>query len=240
VIKMANKKKVVVEFSKERYKFNKNIFLSVFLILLILFIIVFSAITYFDSYKRKVIEDDYNILQQQIILDDLYNSYLLDTNSNKCDVLTSQLESYLKINNELYLRLKKINRNAIVESDDNTKLLFVLTNIKLWFHYNTIEKECGVFNGKSVLYFYPEFKDFSVEKAKSDAETVVFVDKLSKLSKDCNFNSIALPYGTNIPILNQLIMDYNVSYAPSVYYNGKAYTNIDKDSDFFVDINCIN
>ena len=235
---MVNKKKVVIEFSKERFKFNKNIFLSVFLILLILFIIVFSAITFFDNYKRKIIEDDYNILQQQIILDDLYKSYLLDSSSNKCDVLVSQLDSYLRVNDELYSRLKKINKNAIVESDDNTKLLFVLTNIKLWFHYNTIEKECGVLDGKSVLYFYPEFKEFSVEKAKSDAETVVFVEKLGRFVNNCNFNSIALPYGSNIPILNQLIIDYNITSAPSIYYNGKAYTNIDKDSEFLIDINC--
>ncbi len=238
MIKMVNKKKVIVEFTKERYKFNKNIFLSVFLILLILFIIVFSAITYFDSYKRKVIEDDYNILQQQIILDDLYKSYLLEGSANKCDVLVNQLESYLQVNNELYLRLKQINKNAIVESDDKTKLLFILTNIKLWFHYNTIEKECGIFDKKSVLYFYPEFKEFNIEKAKSDAVTVVFAEKLSRLSSNCNFNSIALPYVSHIPILNQLIIDYNITAAPSIYYNGKVYYNLDNDSEFITDINC--
>ena len=194
---------------------------------------------FFDNYKRKIIEDDYNILQQQIILDDLYNSYISSNDINKCQILNNQLESYLIINDELYKRLKKIDRNAIVESDDRTKLLFVFTNIKLWFHYNTIEKECGISNTKAMLYFYPEFEDFSVEKAESDAKTIVFAEKLRRLSEKCDLKSIAVPYRVHIPILNQLITDYNISEAPSIYTNGKVYYDIlENDSNFLNDIGC--
>lgn len=232
------KKNIKIEISSNKKKFNNNILLFVFLLVIILFVIVFSAITFYDNYKRKVIEDDYNILQQQIILDNLYQTYLLEEDIDRCPVLKSQLESYLQINNELYLRLKKINKNAIVESDDRTKLLFILTNIKLWFHYNSLEKECGSLDTKAILYFYPEFSEFSVEKAKSDAETVIFVEKLEQLVDRCDFASIALPYVEYIPILKQLIIDYNVSKSPSVYINGKIYYNIDFSEDFLENIKC--
>lgn len=220
-------------------KFNKNIFVFVFLIIVILFIIVFSAINFYDNYKRSVIEDEYNILQQQIILDDIYNSYLQVTDSNKCDILNNQLESYLIINDQLYKRLKSINQNAIVETDDRTKLLFVLTNIKLWFHYKTIDKECNLEDKNVALYFYPEFESFSVEKAKYDAKTVVFVEKLRRLSDNCNIHSIALPYVDYIPILNQMILDYGVKDAPAIYLNGNVYYDFDyNDEDFLTEIGC--
>lgn len=230
------KKKVVVEFSKEK-KFSKNIFLTVFLIILILFIIVFSAIMFFDNYKRKNIEDEYYILQQQIVLDEIYKSYL-EKSENKCDVLINQLDSYLNINNQLYKRLQKINKNAVVESDDRTKLLFILTNIKLWLHYNSIEEECDSPDTIAILYFYPEFRDFSIEKAESDAKTVVFSEKLERLSKQCNFHSIALPYVDYIPIVYQLIKDYDVNYSPSAYINGNVYYDINFTDSFLEEINC--
>ncbi|MDD4049567.1 MAG: hypothetical protein PHX47_01005 [Candidatus ainarchaeum sp.] len=218
--------------------FNNNILLFAFLIIVVLFIVVFSAINFYDSHKRKVIEDDYNILQQQIILNDLYKKYLDEGNSEKCTVLKNQLDSYLNINSELYLRLKKINRNAIVESDDRTKLLFVLTNINLWLHYNSIEKECGYNKERAILYFYPEFQDFSVEKAESDARTLFFAEKLERLTKECNLNSIALPYVNYIPILNQIISDYNISSSPSVYINGKVYYDVNLEDSFLKEIGC--
>lgn len=236
VLIMALKKEK--NFISSKNKFNNNVLLFVFLILIILFIVVFSAITFYDSHKRKVIEDDYNILQQQIILNDLYKSYLQESSSNRCDVLKNQLESYLQINNELYNRLKKINKNAIVKSDDKTKLLFIFTNINLWFHYSSIEKECGNIDTKGILYFYPEFKEFSIEKANSDARTVVFAEKLDRLAKKCNFSSIALPHVSHIPILNQLIIDYNVQEAPAAYINGKVYYDINETSEFLEEINC--
>ncbi len=226
------------KFINKENRFNNNILVFVFLVLIILFLVVFSAITFYDSYKRKIIEDDYNILQQQIILNDIYKSYLEDGNKDKCVILKNQLESYLKVNNELYLRLKKINRNAIVESDDNTKLLFILTNIKLWFHYNSIEKECGAIDNKGILYFYPEFREFSVEKAGSDAKTLFFAEKLNRLAKQCNFTSIALPKVDYIPIVNQLIIDYNITDAPAAYINGKVYYTIDNTPEFLEEIGC--
>jgi hypothetical protein len=232
------KKKVVVEFSKEK-KFSKNIFLTVFLIILILFIVVFSAIMFFDDYKRKNIEDEYYILQQQIVLDEIYKSYL-EESENKCEVLKNQLNSYLIVNNQLYKRLQKINKNAIVESDDRTKLLFILTNIKLWLHYNTIESECDSLETTAILYFYPEFKEFSIEKAEADAKTVVFAEKLDKLSRQCNFHSIALPYVDYIPIVNQLIIDYDINFAPSAYINGNVYYDINFSDTFLKEINCNN
>lgn len=227
-----------VKFLEKENKFNHNILLFVFLVLIILFLVVFSAITFYDNYKRKVIEDDYNVLQQQIILNDIYKAYLEAGNTNKCVILKNQLESYLKVNNELYLRLKKINKNAIVESDDNTKLLFILTNIKLWFHYNSIEKECGVLDNRGILYFYPEFRKFSVEKAASDAKTIFFSEKLDRLSKKCNFTSIALPKVDYIPILNQLIIDYNIMDAPAAYINGKVYYDLETTPEFLEEIGC--
>jgi len=232
------KKNVTIEISKTPKKFNNNLLLFVFLVIIILFISVFSAITFYDNYKRKIIEDDYNILNQQIIIDGLYQSYLQEEGIDKCFVLENQLDSYLQTNYELFLRLKLINKNAIVESDNRTKLLFILTNLKLWFHYNTIERECGDLDKTAILYFYPEFQDFSVEKAKSDAKTVVFSEKLDDLAKDCNLASIALPYIDYIPILNQIINDYNVTNAPSIYVNGKVYYDIENTPDFLKEIGC--
>jgi hypothetical protein len=224
--------------TKKENKFNQNILLFVLLIIIILFLIVFSAITFYDSHKRKIIEDDYNILQQQIILNDIYRSYLEESDTDKCIILENQLNSYLNVNNELFLRLTKINKNAIVESDDRTKLLFILTNVKLWFHYNLIDKECGEIESRAVLYFYPEIKEFNIKKAEADAKTVVFAEQLERLSKECNLRPIALPYITYIPILDQLIKDYDVLQAPSVYINGKTYYDLTKTSEFLNEIGC--
>ncbi len=224
--------------TKKENKFNKNILLFVLLIIVILFLIVFSAITFYDSHKRKMIEDDYNILQQQIILNDIYRSYLEESDIDKCIILENQLDSYLSVNQELFLRLTKINKNAIVESDDRTKLLFILTNVKLWFHYNLIDKECGDIKSKAALYFYPEHKEFNQQKAEADAKTIVFAEKLGRLSKQCNLTSIALPYISSIPILDQLIKDYEVLQAPSVYINGKTYYEILNTPDFLAEIGC--
>ena len=225
-------------FLKKKKSFNNNVLLFALLIIIVLFIVVFSAINFYDSHKRKVIEDDYNILQQQIILNDLYKKYLDESNSQRCTILKNQLDAYLNINSELYQRLKKINRNAVVESDDRTKLLFVLTNINLWLHYNSIEEECGYSKERAILYFYPEFQKFSVEKAESDAKTLFFAEKLGRLTNECNFNSIALPYVDYIPILDQIISDYNISSAPSVYINGKVYYDVNLDDDFLKEIGC--
>ena len=195
----------------------------------------------YDKHKKSKLADDFSLLNQQIILDDLYNNYLKNANTQaqKCKILNNQLYSQQKINEELFKRLRLVNKNAIVETDNNLKYMYVLTNIKLWLHNKKINKECGG-NIKSILYFYPEISGYSAEKVKLDAKTRVFEHKLSRLAKKCDFRSFALPYINYIPILNQIIEDYNVSSAPVAVINNKVYYDIPNDlnTDFLNSINC--
>ncbi|MFH0905923.1 MAG: hypothetical protein V1824_01135 [archaeon] len=222
-------------------KVSKNIFLASILILLIFLIIAYSGIMLYDNYKKDKLEDDYSLLTQQILLDDLFNNYLAApiTNINKCEVLHKQLDSQLDISNQLFERLRLINKNAIVESDNKLKYMYILTNIRLWLHYNNINKECNEDN-RSILYFYPEIAGFSTQKAESDAKTIMFERKLSTLSEKCNLRSFALPYINYIPILKQIISDYNITNSPAVVINGKVYYDIPSklDNTFLEEINC--
>ena len=224
-----------------KHKFKKNILFYSFLILIVLILVIYSVILLYDDHKKQEIEDDFSVLNQQILLDDLYNSYLdeADSNSKKCEILNNQLSTQLQINRDLYERLRKINKNAIVETDNKLKYLYVLTNIKLWLHYKKINKECSIDN-KVSLYFYPEIKGYSIEKARIDAKTKIFENKLSDALEDCNYTSIALPYIKYIPILDQIIKDHNITSSPSAYINGKVYYDVNKDPNkkFYKEIGC--
>ena len=227
---------------KQEHKFNRNILFVTLLILLILMVAIYSGIVLYDKYKKQQIVDEMSLLNQQIILDDLYNSYLKDINSleEKCEVLNNQLTSQLKINEKLFENLKNINRNAIVETDNELKFMYVLTNIKLWLHYTEIEKSC-VTETKTGLYFYPEYAGYSSEKAKKDAETRVFEKKLSNFLDDCgDFRSISLPYIDYIPILDQIIKDLNITQAPAFYYNGQVYYDVSANptQEFYDSFEC--
>ncbi|MCK9292869.1 MAG: hypothetical protein WCY27_01045 [archaeon] len=208
----------------KEHKFNQNILLVSFLLLLIVMIAIYSGIVLYDKYKKSEIQDDFTLLNQQILLNDLYNSYLSDVNSQdlKCEVLNKQISSQLKINEELFERLRLINKNAIVETDNSLKYMYVLTNIRLWLQYNKVNKDCNIDN-ETVLFFYPEIAGHSSQKAISDAQTKIFEHRLAKLLEKCKYRSIALPYLDYIPVLDQIIKDYNVTSAPAVYINGKIY-----------------
>ena len=230
--------------SKEKikeHKFNQNILLVSFLLLLIVMIAIYSGIILYDKYKKSQIQDDFTLLNQQILLNDLYNSYLDDVNSQdlKCEVLNKQLMSQLKINEELFERLRLINKNAIVETDNSLKYMFVLTNIKLWLHYNKINKDCDT-DIKTLLFFYPEIAGHSSQKAISDAKTKIFEHRLNILTEKCGFRSFALPYIDYIPVLDQIIIDYNVTSSPAVYINGKVYYELydNYSEEFLQEIGC--
>jgi hypothetical protein len=224
------------------HKASKNIFLGAILIVLIFIIASYSGIMLYDNYKKDQLEYDFSVLNQQILLDDLYNTYLEDSNSQaeKCNVLFDQLESQISLNNELYKRLTVINNNnAIVETDNKLKYMYVLTNIKLWLHYKDIKENCD-FNITGVLYFYPEIHESNPDKEKIDANTRVFQKKLQEFDRMCAYKSFALPYLKEIPILNRLIIDYNVTKAPAVVVGNKVIYDFPKyfDNDFLSKYNC--
>ena len=90
------------------------------------------------------------IINQQLILDDLYDNYLEHTNNKdkeeRCAILEKQLASEYKLNGELLNRLRQINKDAIVSTDNYTKLMFVLTNIKLWMNYRNLNRDLIIIN----------------------------------------------------------------------------------------------
>ncbi len=225
----------------KEHKFNRNILFVTLLLLIIVMVAIYSGIMLYDKYKKSQIQEDFSLLNQQILLDDLYNSYLKDINSQekKCEVLNDQIISQFQISDLLFEKLRQINRNAIVETDNNLKYMYVLTNIKLWLHYNEINKECST-DIKTILYFYPELSGYSSEKAKLDASTKVFEYKINDLLERCDYKSFALPYIDYIPILKQIIDDIGVEQAPAVYINGKIYYDIPRylNAEFLKEINC--
>ncbi len=224
------------------HKVNKNIFLAALLFLLIFIVAGYSGIMLYDSYKKDTLEYDYSLLNQQVLLDDLYDNYLEDVNSQdeKCAILVNQLDSQLEVNKELFERLTLINKNAIVDTDNKLKYTYVLTNIKLWLHYNKITKECKDLNLTSGLYFYPEVKSDNSKREMLYAKTIVFQKKLQEFDKACNYDSFALPYLSYIPILNQIISDYNVTQSPAAVVNGKVIYEFPKDmnAEFYASYGC--
>jgi hypothetical protein len=225
------------------HKVNKNIFLAALLFLLIFIVAGYSGIMLYDSHKKDTLEYDYSLLNQQVLLNDLYDNYLADINSQseKCAILVNQLDSQLKVNKELFERLKLINENAIVESDNNLKYTYVLTNIKLWLHYNKINRDCENVDLTSILYFYPEIVGNITERAKLDAKTNVFQHKLREFGTNCDYDSFALPYLFYIPIVDQIIHDYNVIKGPAAVVNGKIIYEFPKDmnAEFYANYGCI-
>jgi hypothetical protein len=212
-------------------KLNKNIFLSALLIIIIIVVIVFTIVLFYDSNKRDSLFDEYLGLQQQIVLDDIYQDYLdSDTNlstQKKCEILHNQLSSRYDTIDLLLDKLRSINEYGIVDTDNKIKYTYILTNIKLWLQYKKLNNICYI--GKdTILYFYPETKNLSLaNKSKLDAKTKIFEYKLEKFKKENDSGAIALPYLTNIPIINQIINDYNISSSPAIVYKEKIYYNLD-------------
>jgi len=223
------------------FSFRKNVLLGALLLLVCTIIIIYTIVISYDNYHRNNIEDDYYLLQQQIVLNDLYNLYLEDTNNHQCDILNNQLNALSNIQNELLGRLNKINNQGVVYSDNKIKYTYILTNVRLWLHYNKIKKECGV-DRDAILYFYPEIKNQTVEKIHKDVVTQIFQEKLDLLKNDCNYNVIALPYLQDIPIVRQIVQDYNIVDSPAIELNGKVYYDIpseaDSNKEFLKEIGC--
>jgi len=227
--------------SKMKNKFNNNILFYSFIILLILVLIIYSSIMLYDNYKKQQIKDEISLLNQQTLLNDLYSSYISDVNTTaqKCSILNNQFNYLLNVNAELYDKLKSINKNAIVETDNNVKYMYVLENIKLWLQYKKINRECKA-NKKVALYFYPEINDWSVEKSELNAKTMLFQRKLSNVLNKCGYYSIALPYIKYIPIIQQMAIDYNITSSPSAFINNKVFYDIPVNPtiEFYKEIDC--
>jgi hypothetical protein len=211
-------------------KLNKNLFLSALLIIIIIVIVVFSIILFYDSNRRDALFDEYLYLQQQIVLDDIYQDYLdSDTNlstQKKCEILHTQLNNRFKTIDLLLDKLRSINEYGIIDAENKTKQTYILTNVKLWLQYKKLNNIC--YTGKeAILYFYPETKDLSLsEKSKLDAQTKIFEYKLEKFKIENDCGVIALPYLKNTPILNQIITDYNISASPAIVYKNEIYYDI--------------
>ena len=214
--------------------YNRNIILFAFLILVLVVIVTYALIVYYDSYSRNKLTDDYFLIQNQVMMDDLYNDYLsgFDYTVDNCLALTNQINSMLNFQDDLYTRLTKVNNNGIVEIDNKLKYTYVLSNIKLWFYYNKLKTNCDM-NYSVALYFYPEISGSSPEKIHSDVKTKFFENKLDVFKSDCDLKVIALPYINNVAIINQLIMDFNVNSSPAIYVNGNTYYESDIADDVF-------
>lgn len=213
-----------------KYKPTQNIFLTALLIVLIIVIILFFGVISYDNYKRTNLEEDIKILNQQLILDELYENYLEhsenDDLSKKCEILAKQLNSQYKINRTLLDRLRNINKDAIVSTDNYIKFMYVVTNIKLWMHYNNFNDECNN-DTKILLYFYTEEKESGSEQIKADAANDLFEKKLDNFNKFCKNSVIfALPYLPEIIVLDQLITDYNITRSPAIVYEDEVIYNI--------------
>lgn len=218
-------------------KFNKNIFIAAILIVLIVFIVGFFTITIYDNKKRTGLMDEFNILNQQTGLDEIYEIYLKENPEKKCEILKSQLNSMLNTNNKLYIKLKQYNENAIVSTDNVIKYQFVITNIKLWLQYNKLKDECDS-NINVMLYFYPEIFEDTPKKSELDAKTIIFENKLRSIMTNCDYLSIALPDKSDIEIINLIKQEYSIINSPSALINGKVYYNLDLTTDFYEEINC--
>jgi hypothetical protein len=216
---------------------NKNIFLAGIMVVIIIFIVGYFTITIYDNTKKSTIQDEFTILNQQIGLDEIYESYLKEKPELKCEILKNQLNSQLKTNEQLYNKLKQYNENAIVSTDNTIKYQYVITNIKLWLQYNKIKENCNS-DIKVMLYFYPEIFEDTPKKAQLDAKTVIFESKLRKIMTDCGYLSIALPDKSNIEIINLIKTEQNVTDSPSALINNKIYYDINFTENFYKEIKC--
>lgn len=209
--------------------FRKNVFLSALFFVIVVSIICFSIILVYDNYQRGSLFEDYLQLEQQIVLDDVYSAYMASSNdiNTQCTVLKNQITNQFKINDYLLKKLKTINKKGIVTSDNKIKYTYILTNIKLWLHYKKLKELCNT-EAKVGMYFYPETKNMPGPKAAElDAKTQAFEYALKQKQKEIELGILALPYNLEIPIIKQIVSDYNISTAPAVFYNDTVYYNVE-------------
>lgn len=221
-----------------------DVLLSAFLILIIVVFVTFTTVVTYDRHKRDSLFDEYFILQQKIVLDDIYSEYMevREGEIDSCTILEKQVESSLELSNHLLKRLKTINQFGIVPSDNRIKYVFILTNVKLWLQQQRIEKECGQ-EKNIILYFYPEIPEPTKEKAMWDTKTVFFERKIENINNHCKIDGlIALPYIKDIPILEQMIEDFNIEQPLAIIINDKVFYDEDLPStitkDFLDQIGC--
>lgn len=215
---------------------SANIYLAAALVVLVIGLIVFFGIMAYDNYKRNSLEDEFKLLNQQILLDDLYSSYLktASTPQDTCIVLEKQMNAEFALNRELLDKLKAIDKDAVVKTENYIKYMYVLTNVKLWINYTNLNIDCN-YGKKIILYFYPEPKEATVQEIKENQITRFFENKLADFSKRCpNTVVFALPYLKDVPILNELIMENNVVTSPALVVDNKTVYNLTELDD----INC--
>ncbi len=205
-----------------------DVLLTSFLILIIVVFVTFFTVTTYDRNKRDSLFDDYFVLQQKIMLDDIFSEYTEFTeNVNQCDILNKQIDSSIILSQELLEKLKTINQFGIVTSDNRVKYVYILSNIKLWLQQEKFSKQCDD-SRKIVLYFYPEFQSHSTEKVMWDTKTVFFEKKIRNLVESGYVEgTIALPYLKEIPIINQMIEDFQIEEPLAVVINDKVYYDED-------------
>jgi hypothetical protein len=214
---------------------NINVFLTAFLILLIILIIAFFGVMTYDNYKKNSYEEDIKLLNQQMVLDDLFMVYVEDSNnlSEKCSILEKQYAAEYNLNRQLLDRLRQINENALVPTSNYIKYMYVLTNVKLWMYHKKLNIDCDK-NKTLILYFYSEtIKEGKLDRIKDEHINSLFEDTLNELSDKCkNINVFVLPYNKDIIILNQIISDYNVLSYPAIVLDKNVYYNVSDLKDF--------
>jgi len=214
---------------------NLNVFLTALLILVIIIIAAFFAITTYENYKKANYEEDIKFLNQQMLMNDLFLSYIQDTNNSesKCAVLEKQYAAEYNINRQLLNKLRQINKNALVPTSNYIKHMYVLTNVKLWLYHKKLNIDCNK-DKILVLYFYSEnLTDNKVSRIRDDQLNSIFENTLTDLSKRCDkINIFALPYNKDIIILDQIITDYNIGRYPAVVVENKVYYDLTQIKDY--------
>ncbi|MEI8364245.1 MAG: hypothetical protein WCF78_02210 [archaeon] len=212
-----------------------NVFLTAFLILLIVLMIAFFGVMAYDNYKKSGYEEDIKLLNQQMVLDDLFMVYVADSNNTaeKCDILEKQYNAQYNLNRQLLSRLRQINENALVPTSNYIKYMYVLTNVKLWMYHKKLNIDCDK-NKTLILYFYSEtIRQGKLDRIKDEQLNNLFEDTLNNLSDRCNnVNVFVLPYNKEIIILNQIISDYNVNNYPAIVIDKNVYYNVSPLKDF--------
>jgi len=216
---------------------SRNVFITAFLIVLIILIIVFFSVLAYDNYKKSSYEEDIKLLNQQMILDDLFVVYISDSNNalEKCSILEKQYQAEYNLNRQLLERLRTINENALVPTSNYIKYMYVLTNVKLWMYHKKLNIDCDK-NKTLILYFYSEtVKQGKLDRIKDEQLNSVFESTLNDLTTRCdNINVFVLPYNREIILLNQILSDYNVINYPAIVVDDKVYYNVNEVKD----INC--
>jgi len=217
-----------------------NVFLTAFLILLIVLIIIFFGVMGYDNYKKNGYEEDIKLLNQQMVLDDLFMVYIADTNNiqEKCSILEKQYSAEYNLNRQLLDKLRQINENALVPTSNYIKYMYVLTNVKLWMYHKKLNIDCNK-DKILILYFYSEtINQGKLDKIKDEHINSLFEDTLNSISERCkNINVFVLPYNKDIIILNQIISDYNVANYPAIVVDKNVYYNVSELQNFNCETN---